>query len=63
MNNRMHISYFTNTYYPVISGVVRSVETFRQALTELGHNVFIFAQDATDYEDTHPFIFRYPTIE
>jgi len=63
MNNRMHISYFTNTYYPVISGVVRSVETFRQALTELGHNVFIFAQDATDYEDTHPFIFRYPTID
>ena len=59
----MHISYFTNTYYPVISGVVRSVETFRQALTELGHNVFIFAQDATDYEDTHPFIFRYPTID
>jgi glycosyltransferase involved in cell wall biosynthesis len=63
MNNRMHISYFTNTYYPVISGVVRSVETFRQALTELGHNVFIFAQDATGYEDTHPFIFRYPTID
>lgn len=59
----MHISYFTNTYYPVISGVVRSVETFRQALTELGHNVFIFAQDATNYEDTHPFIFRYPTID
>lgn len=63
MNNRMHISYFTNTYYPVISGVVRSVETFRQALTELGHNVFIFAQDAANYEDTHPFIFRYPTID
>jgi glycosyltransferase involved in cell wall biosynthesis len=59
----MHIGYFTNTYYPIISGVVRSVETFRQALTELGHNVFIFAQDASDYKDSHPFIFRYPTLD
>jgi glycosyltransferase involved in cell wall biosynthesis len=59
----MHIGFFTNTYYPVISGVVRSVETFRQALTELGHNVFIFAQDASGYQDTHPFIFRYPTLD
>ena len=60
---RWHIAHFTNTYYPVISGVVRSVSVFRQALTELGHNVFIFAQYASDYEDTEPFIFRYPAID
>ena len=59
----MHVGYFTNTYYPVTSGVVRSIETNRQALTELGHNIFIFAQDASEYEDTHPFIFRYPTLD
>lgn len=59
----MHVGYFTNTYFPVVSGVVRSVETFRQALTELGHNVFIFAQDSADYKDVHPFIFRYPTLD
>lgn len=63
MKHGMHIAHFTNTYQPVISGVVRSISTFRQALTELGHNVFIFAQDASDYTDTEPFIFRYPTIE
>jgi glycosyltransferase involved in cell wall biosynthesis len=58
----MHIAHFTNTYYPRISGVVRSVSAFRKALSEMGHNVFIFAQDAGEYQDTEPFIFRYPTI-
>ncbi|HNB53463.1 MAG TPA: glycosyltransferase [Anaerolineales bacterium] len=58
----MHIAYFTNFYHPVVNGVVRSVSAFRQSLTDLGHNVFIFAQHATDYEDAEPFIFRYPAI-
>ncbi len=58
----MHIAQFTNTYYPVISGVVRSVSAFRQALSKLGHNVFVFAQESEDYVDQEPFIFRYPSI-
>jgi 1,2-diacylglycerol 3-alpha-glucosyltransferase len=58
----MHIAHFSNTYRPVISGVVRSVSSFRSALTELGHNVFVFAQHSNDYEDEEPFIFRYPAI-
>ena len=57
----MHIAYFTNTYLPVVSGVVRSVQSFRDALSSLGHNVFVFAQE-DDYEDTEPFIFRYPSL-
>ncbi len=59
----MHIAQFTNTYYPVVSGVVRSVSAFRQALTDLGHNVFVFSQHDSDYEDKEPFIFRYPAFE
>ena len=58
----MHIAHFTNTYYPVISGVVRSVSAFRQALSDLGHIVFVFAQNAPNYEDQEPFIFRYPAL-
>jgi 1,2-diacylglycerol 3-alpha-glucosyltransferase len=57
----MHIAYFTNTYLPVVSGVVRSVQSFRDALSSLGHNVFVFAQE-DEYEDTEPFIFRYPSL-
>jgi glycosyltransferase involved in cell wall biosynthesis len=59
----MHIAHYTNTYRPVVSGVVRSVSAFRRALTEAGHNVFVFSQDTSGYEDTEPFIFRYPAIE
>jgi len=58
----MHIAYFTNTYLPVVSGVVRSVQSFREALSVLGNNVFIFAQE-DDYEDSEPFIFRYPSLK
>lgn len=59
----MHIAHFTNTYHPVTSGVVRSVSSFRRALTELGHNVFIFAQTDRDYEDQEAFVFRYPALQ
>ena len=59
----MHIGHFTNSYIPVVNGVVRSVSAFRKALTELGHNVFIFAQHQSNFEDQEPFIFRYPSLK
>jgi glycosyltransferase involved in cell wall biosynthesis len=57
----VRIAHFTNSYLPVISGVVRSVSLFRKALTDLGHIVFVFAQE-NNYEDNEPFIFRYPSV-
>jgi glycosyltransferase involved in cell wall biosynthesis len=39
------------------------VSTFRQALLELGHDVFIFAQQDKDYEDPEPYVFRYPALD
>lgn len=59
----MRIAHFTNTYRPVVSGVVRSISTFRQALTELGHVVFVFSQHASHHKDEEPFVFRYPAFE
>lgn len=58
----MHIANFTNFYLPVVSGVVRSVESYREALSKQGHNIFVFAQSAGDYKDRAPFIFRYPSL-
>ncbi len=63
MSQRRHIAFFTNTYHPVVSGVVRSVSTFRESLIELGHNVFVFAQHANHQSDSQPFIFRYPALD
>jgi len=58
----VHIAFFTNFYLPVVNGVVRSVESFREALTRRGNNVFVFAQSDGDYKDEAPFIFRYPSL-
>jgi glycosyltransferase involved in cell wall biosynthesis len=59
----MHIGFYTNAYHPTISGVVSSVSSYRKALSDLGHNVFIFTPHTEDYEDTEPFVFRYPSID
>ncbi len=59
---QLRIAHFTNTYFPVMSGVVRSISTFRQAQEQLGHTVFVFGQDAPDHEDKEPFVFRYPSF-
>ena len=59
----MHIGYYTNAYHPTISGVVSSVSSYRKALSDLGHNVFIFTPHTEDYEDTEPFVFRYPSVD
>lgn len=58
----MQIAYFTNTYLPVVNGVVQVVHTFRRMLSQQGHNVFIFAQNSRGYQDKEPFVFRYPAF-
>ncbi len=58
----MHIAFFTNSYHPVLNGVVRSVAAFREVLMQQGHIVFVFAQADSTYKDTEPFIFRYPSL-
>jgi 1,2-diacylglycerol 3-alpha-glucosyltransferase len=60
--NHLRIAHFTNTYFPVMSGVVRSISTFRRAQEQLGHTVFVFGQDAPGHEDEEPFVFRYPSF-
>jgi len=58
----MHIAFFTNFYLPVVNGVVRSVESFREELTREGNNVFVFTHNFPDHEDQAPFIFHFPSL-
>ena len=52
---------FTNSYKPYTSGVVRSLETFKQHLENMGHTVYIFAPGyGTSDKDTR--VFRYHSI-
>ncbi len=61
--NRYRVGMFTNVYLPTTNGVVVSVETFRRALTELGHHVYVFGPDSGSIDDRAPYIFRYPALE
>lgn len=58
----MRIGMFSNSYKPIISGVVRSIDLYRQGLSDAGNFVALFTSDTKEYEDTEPFIFRYPSI-
>ncbi len=39
----MKIGVFTDSYLPYTSGVVRSIEVFTRELTDMGHDIYIFA--------------------
>jgi len=59
----MHIGFYTNAYNPTISGVVRSISSFRMALMEKGHNVFVFAPYSGESLGNETFVFRYPAVD
>jgi len=42
MVKNVHISMWTDSYYPYISGVTRSVATTRDTLKRMGHDVSVF---------------------
>lgn len=63
MSTKLRIAQFTNVYRPVVNGVVTSVSTFRDAMVEMGHQVFLFAPEARDYIDEEPLVFRYPSLD
>ena len=59
----MRIAFFTNNYLPNVYGVPMSVETFRKEFESLGHEVFIFAPNYSDYQDKNKNVFRYPSLD
>lgn len=60
----MRIGMFTDYYLPVKTGVSTSVESFREQLVALGHEVYVFAPAAgmiVKKEDEH--IIRFPAVK
>lgn len=57
----MKIGIFTDSYLPYTSGVVRSIQTFTEELTKLGHEVYIFAPSYKNYSKDKK-IFRFVSI-
>lgn len=58
----MKIVFYANTYLPYISGVVRSMQFFREGLTARGQHVAIVAQGVPGYHAHDPQVVRFPAI-
>ncbi|NLZ93235.1 MAG: glycosyltransferase family 4 protein [Firmicutes bacterium] len=58
----MKIGMFTDSYKPYTSGVVRSIEITKAKLTELGHEVYIFAPNYPYYEEEETGVYRFASI-
>lgn len=59
----MRILLVSNAYEPSLSGVVTSMKTFRKALVDAGHEVFIFAPKYAHFTDSDPNVFRFPALD
>ncbi|HUW22337.1 MAG TPA: glycosyltransferase [Candidatus Bathyarchaeia archaeon] len=45
----MRIALFSHFYFPTVNGVVTAMENLRRGLTQLGHDVYVFAPKARNY--------------
>jgi len=58
----MKIGFFTDSYRPYISGVVRSIDTFSRELMRRGHEVYIFAPRYPRNGGEEVNIYRFPSF-
>lgn len=58
----MRIGIFTDSYKPYTSGVVTSISTFKEEMTRLGHEVYIFAPSYPNYNDTEENVYRFYSV-
>ncbi len=58
----MKIGIFTDSYKPYTSGVVVSISTFKEELTRLGHDVYIFAPNYPHYHEEEERVYRYYSL-
>lgn len=58
----MNIGFFTDTYFPQISGVATSIQTLKEELEDQGHRVFIFTTTDPRVLEQEKDIIRLPSI-
>jgi len=58
----MRIGFFSDTYLPVVHGVTISMETFRNELEKMGHEVYIYTTEIPGYKDSNPRVFRFKSV-
>jgi len=58
----MKIGIFTDSYKPYTSGVVTSITTFKEELSRLGHEIFIFAPSYPNYNEEEEGVYRFYSL-
>ncbi len=58
----MNVGFFTDSYLPRRSGVVRAVESAARGLRQRGHRAYVFAPAYPGHTDTDPDVLRFPSI-
>ncbi len=58
----MNIGIFTDTYYPLVNGVVTSTLLLEKELTRLGHKVYVFTTTNPNDKSKSPRLFRLPSM-
>lgn len=58
----MRIGIYSDSYKPYTSGVVTSICTFKEELTKLGHEIFIFAPSYPNYHEPEDQVFRFFSV-
>lgn len=58
----MRIGFFTDTYFPQVSGVSTSIKTLKEELEKLGHEVYIFTTTDPDADEFEKDIVRMPSV-
>lgn len=54
----MNIAMFTNVYKPFVGGVPISIERLAKGLRDIGHNVYVFAPEYPDSDETEDDVIR-----
>lgn len=58
----VNVGFFTDSYLPRRSGVVRAVDAAARGLRERGHRVYIFAPAYPGYSGVDPYVLRFPSV-
>jgi glycosyltransferase involved in cell wall biosynthesis len=59
---RLRVGLFTNNYFPMLGGVPTAVETIRQGLEALGHEVVVVAPRMAGADDAGRRVVRVPSV-
>ncbi|MFV0559160.1 MAG: glycosyltransferase family 4 protein [Enterococcus sp.] len=58
----MKIGFFTDTYFPQVSGVATSIKTLKDELEKHGHDVFIFTTTDPNADEMEKDVIRMPSV-